>query len=785
MSNNEFRHIGKGYDRADALDKVTGREVYTNDIKLPGMLYAKVLHSPYARARIVSLDTSEAEALDGVAAVLTGKDTNHRYGVYLKDKRIIAGPITNYQGEVIAAVAAETEAIAEKAISLLKVEYEELPAVLTIDDALESDIIANEAINDLDGKGVFFPQKDSNIASWNQNIHGDVEKAFEGSYLVVENEFYLPACAHVPIETHVAIAQADPYTDRAKIWTSAQSPFTVKQLAAGCFGIDESNLEVFVPTLGGGFGGKAGMHLEPLVMLLSKAAGGRPVKFTASREEEFNMLPTRAAMRTRIKTGVTKEGKITAVKAYFDWDSGANADYGANVGKVAVYSGVGPYCVPNVELHSRTLYTNKVFSTAYRGFGHLETHWANERQMDIIAQKLGMDPYEFRMLNLLKVGDKTITGETIQESTGSPTKCLEAVVKEIGWKGYQSEEERAEMAKNGKVRGVGLACFHKAPAMPANTATAVVIHAEAGGKFVVQTGVTDMGQGAETAYAQIAAEELDIPIENVRVVHGRDTDRDPYDWQTVASKAIFMAGYAIKKACKDIMNQMLTTASHVFRCDIDSLGYKNGEIYHKDHPNSKRVSYGELVRGYTFPDGSGIGGVVVGRGTYMAEGLTNLDRYTGKGEPALHWTFGAHAIDMEFDTETGEIHVNKIATAIDAGRIVNKKMAESQVYGGVIQGLGSAISEGYKFDDKGRLRNPSFTDYKILTARDLPDELVPIFIETQEAHGPYGARGIAEHPMIAVPSAVGNALYDATGINAHELPLTPENVLLLMKNKDQ
>lgn len=784
MANTEFRHIGQGYDRADALDKVTGREVYTNDIQLPGMLYAKALLSPYARAEIISMDTSEAEALSGVHAVLTGKDTSHRYGVYLKDKRIIAGPITNYQGEVIAAVAAETEAIAEKAISLIKVEFKELPAVITIDDALEGEIIANEAINDLDGKGVFFPQKDSNIASWNQNVHGDVEKAFEESHLVVENEFYLPACAHVPIETHVAIAQADPYTDRAKIWTSAQSPFTVKSLAAMCFGVSESNFEVHVPTLGGGFGGKAGLHIEPLVILLSRASNGRPVKFTATREEEFNVFPTRAAMRTRIKTGVTKEGKLTGIKVYFDWDSGANADYGANVGKTAVYSGVGPYFVPNVEIHSRTLYTNKVFSTAYRGFGHLETHWANERQMDIIAQKLGMDPYEFRMLNILQVGDKTITGETIQESTGSPSKCLEAVAKEIGWKGYTSEEQREHMAKTGKLRGIGLASFHKAPAMPANTATGIVIHSEADGRFVVQTGVTDMGQGAETAYAQIAAEELDIPFEKVRVVHGRDTDRDPYDWQTVASKAIFMAGYAIKKACADIMNQMLTTASHVFRCDKESLAYENGEIYHKDQPNIKRVSYAELIRGYTFPDGSGIGGVVIGRGTYMAEGLSNLDRYTGKGEPALHWTFGAHAIDMEFDTKTGEMHIYKIATAIDGGRIINRKMATSQVYGGVIQGLGSAISEGYKFNEEGVLMNPSFTDYKILTANDLPDEIVPILIETQEAHGPYGARGLAEHPMIAVPSAVGNALYDATGINAHYLPLTPENVLLLMKKEN-
>ncbi len=784
MSKTEFRHIGKRLDRVDALDKVTGRETYAWDMKMPGMLYSKVLLSPHARARIISIDKTEAEALDGVIAVLTGEDTDHRYGVYLKDKRIISGPITNYQGEIIAAVAAETEAIAEKAVSLLKVEYEVLPAVITLDDALKGDILANEAINDLDGKGVFFPQKDTNIASWNQNVHGDVEKAFEEAYLVEENEFYLPACAHVPIETHVSIAQADPYSDRAKIWTSAQSPFTVKELTAACFGIEESNLEVFVPTLGGGFGGKAGVHLEPLVLLLSRACNGRPVKLTMTREEEFNVLPTRAAMRTRIKTGVSKEGKITAVKVYFDWDSGANADYGANVGKTAVYSGVGPYYIPNVEIHSRTIYTNKVFSTAYRGFGHLETHWANERQLDIIADKLGIDPYEFRMKNLLKVGDKTITGETINETTGSPTDCLKAVAEEIGWEKYQANKDKLRTATPGKVRGIGIAALHKAPAMPANTATGVLISCDRDGNFIVQIGITDMGQGAETAHAQIAAEALDVPIEKVRVIHGRDTDRDPYDWQTVASKATFMVGNAVIKAAKDVIRQMKKTASYALRCDVDSLAYENGEIYHLDHPQTKRLSYGELARGYSFPDGAGVGGIIIGYGTYMAEGLTNLDRYTGKGEPALHWTYGAHAIDMEFDLETGEVHIFKIATALDAGRVINMKMAEGQLLGGVVQGLGSAISEGYKYTDEGVLKNPSFTDYKIPTCNDIPDEIVPIFIENPEAHGPYGARGLAEHPMISVPSVIGNALFDATGIDSFNLPLSPENILLLIKENE-
>lgn len=777
MDKKEFRHVGKPLDRVDAVEKVTGKPIYVHDMELPGMLYAKVLHSPYARARIKSIDTSAAEALPGVKAVLTGKDTDHKIGLYLVDKRIIASDITRYQGEVVAAVAAADEETAERAISLIEVEYEELPAVLTIDDALEGKILVHEDINELDGGGVFFPQKDSNIASWNKTIVGDVEKAFEEADLVVESEMYLPAAAHTPLETHVAIAQVDPHTGKIKIWTSAQSPFAVRQLMAKSFGMSESDIQVIVPSIGGGFGGKAGVHLEPLVTLLSKACNGRPVKLQATRREEFNQLPSRAAMRSRIKTGVMKDGKIIAFKAYYDWDSGAYADYGANVGRTAIYSGAGPYEIPNVEIHSRTLYTNKVFSTAYRGFGHLETHWAIERQMDIIAQKLGMDPYELRMKNVLAPGKRTVSGEIVTESTGSPADCLEAVAKEINWTGYQSEEERKAQLKTGKVRGKGIALLQKAPSMPTNTATSVIMQMDGDGKVKVMIGAIDMGQGANTVVAQIAAETLDIPMEDVEVVWETDSDKHPYDWQTVASKFTLMGGNAVIRAANDMINQMKEVAAQVFRCNVDKLRHKDGHIYHVHHPH-KRLPYSKLARGYIYEDGTAIGGVIIGRGSYIAEGLTFLDPETGQGLPALSWTFGAHGVELEVDVETGDIHILKFASAFDVGKVINRKLIDGQIKGGVVQGIGSAISEGMKFDEKGRLRNPSFTDYKIPTAMDIPDEMVAIFIENPELNGPYGARGVAEHPMISVPSAIANALYDALGINFYQLPLSPENVAL-------
>lgn len=785
MAKKEFRHLGKPIDRAEALAKVTGRAPYVHDMELPGMLYARVLLSPHPRAKIVSIDTSAAKALPGVKAVLTGEDTSHLIGLYIVDKRAMAKDIVRYQGEVVAAVAAVDEATAKKAVSLIEVEYEELEAVVTIDDALEAKVLVHEEIGELEhAEGVFFPQPDTNIASWNKTIAGDVDKAFGEADHVIESEMYLPAAAHTPIETHVAIAEADPYSDKVKIWTSAQSPFAVRQLMAKSFEIAESDIQVIVPFIGGGFGGKAGVHLEPLVTLLSRACNGRPVKLTSTREEEFNQLPTRAGMRSRIKTGVMNDGSITGFQAYFDWDSGAYADYGANVGRTAIYSGAGPYEIPNVEIHSRTLYTNKVFSTAYRGFGHLETHWAVERQMDIIAHKLGMDPYEFRMKNLLSPGKQTITGELITEGTGSVIDCLEAAAKEIGWTGPLSEEERKEQMKTGKVRGKGLAVLHKAPSMPSNTSTSAVMQMDGDGSVKVMIGAVDMGQGANTAMEQIAAEALDLPIEKVDVVWELDTHKNPYDWQTVASKFTLMGGNAVIRAAEDMLDQMKNIAAQVFRCHPDKLRHENGYIYHVQQKH-KRLAYSDLSRGYVYENGNAIGGIVIGRGTYIADGLTNLDADTGQGLPALSWTYGAHAVDLEVDIETGDIHIYKIASAFDVGQVINRKLIDGQIVGGVVQGIGSAISEGYIFDDKGNLRNPNFTDYKIPTAMDIPDEMVTICIENPEFDGPFGARGVAEHPMISVPSVIGNALYDALGIDFYELPLSPENVALRILSEDK
>ncbi len=782
MTGREFRYVGEDAPRFEARDKVTGRAAYVHDLELPGMLHAKVLHSPWAHARITAIDTAEARELPGVKAVLTGRELPYLLGLYMVDKPILAREKVRYQGEPVAAVAAVDEAAAEMALDLIRVEYEPLPAVLSVDAALRGGTLVHEDIDRLEYiKGAFFPVPGSNIASWHKTIRGDVESAFATADYIVESELSLPQVAHAPLETHVAVAKADPYSNQVEIWTSAQSPFAVRNLLAKAFGLSRSDITVKVPYIGGGFGGKAGIHLEPLAVALSRASSGRPVKIRATREEECNQLPCREGLRGRIKTGVNRAGRITALQVYYDWDGGAYADYSVNIGRAAGYSGAGPYEINNVELHSRTLYTNKVYGTAYRGFGHLETHWVIERHMDLIAQKLHLDPYELRLKNLLREGSVTISGERISADSGRPDHCLRAVAGEIGWQGCRSQAERENDIKGGKARGKGLAVLHKAPAMPSTAATAALMQLNEDGTVRLMLGAVDMGQGAYTVMAQIAAEVLDIPLYKVKVAGETDTDKNPYDWQTVASKYSFMGGNAVIRCAQDVLRQLKETASRVLRCPVEELAHGGEQIYHIHHPG-KALSYAELALGYGFEDGNGIGGPIIGHGHYIAEGLTNLDA-NGQGLPALDWTYGAHGVEIEVDVETGQVEVIRIASAFDVGRALNPALCRSQITGGVVQGLGSAFCEQFIYSPEGRLLNPSFADNKIPTAKDIPGQIVPILIENPQLDGPFGARGVGEHPMISVPSAIANALYDALGINFYELPLTPEKVALAVAKR--
>jgi CO/xanthine dehydrogenase Mo-binding subunit len=770
--------IGKSFPRIDGFEKATGSATYTDDMKLPGMLHAAMLLSPHAHAKIVKIDVSRAARLAGVKAILTGRDLPYRVGLYMVDKPVLADGKVRYFGEPVAAVAATSEEIARQATDLIEVEYEPLEPVLDARGALEpGSPLVHELLHTYDCiKGVFCPIADSNVANHFKLRKGDIEAGFGASDRVFENRFYVPQVQHVPMETHATIAHWTP-KGRIEIWTSAQSPFAVRHLLSVALGISHARIRVVVPFLGGAFGGKAGIHLEPLVSLLSRAAGFLPVKLVATRKEEFMTLPCRQGLHARIKTGVTAEGRIQAEEIEYIWDAGAYADYGVNIGRASGYSGAGPYDIANVKLDSYTVYTNKPFGTAYRGFGHVELFWAVESQMDMIAREMGMDPVAFRLKNLLRPGSATVTGEIVTEHTGSVRKCLEAVADEIGW-----SERTPRASSPEKIRAKGVAVLHKAPAMPPNTASSALIKFNEDATADVLVSGVDYGQGTATSLSQIAAQALSLPFERIHFIWAKDTDYSPYDWQTVASRLTVMGGICILRAAADAVDQIKTTAAQGLGVKKDELDVDDGRVFVRGDP-AKGLDYKQVVMGYMFPNGNSIGGPVIGRGSYVAEGLTNLDLETGQGLPALNWTYGAHAVDIEIDLRTGDMDILKIASAFDVGRVINEDLCRGQVIGGGVQGIGTALTEHYVYDGAGHLLNPSFTDYKIPTVRDIPREMVQIFIETPHDKGPFGARGVAEHPMISVPPAIANALFEGTGVRITELPMTPERVFLALKEK--
>ncbi|HZC73224.1 MAG TPA: xanthine dehydrogenase family protein molybdopterin-binding subunit [Jatrophihabitans sp.] len=783
VANEQLTVVGKDVPRLEAADKLTGAAQYASDLVLPGMLHAKIKGSPHARAKILRIDTSKAEKLVGVHAVLTGHDLDYKLGLYVVDKDIIAKDEVRHYGEAVAAVAAETADIAARALELIDVEYEPLPPVLNHVAALAPDApLVHPNLGEYGYvEAAFTPQPGSNVANLSKLRKGDVEKGFAEAEWIIEREYTNPSVQHVPMETHVTVAEWR-VGDDVTIWSSAQSPFTVRNLFCYAFKLPLNKVRVIIPHVGGGFGGKAGIHLEPLAACLSRKAGGRPVKLQATREEEFSLLPCRSALTYRIKTGVRADGRIVAQQMTMFWDAGAYADYAVNVTRASGYSAAGPYDIPNAWLDAYTIYTNKPYGTAYRGFGHVEFFWGLERHMQLVAEAIGMDPLDFRRKNLLYPGSRTLTGETITEHTGNPRKCLDVVAESIGYGSLTAEEYEYERRTGHKI-GKGVATLHKAPAMPPFTGTATVVKMNSDGTVLVNLSLTEIGQGSATALAQIAAERLRFPIEKVKVTIEKDTDRDPYDWQTVASKGLILSGNATVLACDDLLKHAYADAAQILRAEAIDLDHDGEKIFLKHRPDQS-VTFAELAIGYAYPDGNAIGGPLVGVGRYVAQGLSNLDKETGQGLPALDWTYGAHGVIVDVDPVTGEFSVRKIASVFDVGKAVNPGLVRGQCIGGMIQGLGTALCEGYIYDEQGRLLNPSFTDNKIPTAKDLPDEIESIVVETPQLDGPYGARGVGEHPMISVAPAIGNAIHQALGVELLHMPIRAEDVWRAMHEKE-
>ena len=785
----ETKVLGSDVKRVDGVEKVTGSARYTGDLKFPRMLYGKVIRSPYPHARILDINCEKARKVSGVKAVVSGKDYPLHTGLYLKDQTVFATDRVRYVGDPVAAVAAESPQAAEEAAALVEIEYEPLKPVFNVMDGIaEGAPLVHPDLGDYDCVEWITPKPGTNINNHLTVRKGDYKAALKQCSTVVENTFEVPQVQHVPMEPHISVARVDA-AGNVEVDTSAQSPFTVRHLLCACFGLSHGDVRVRVPFVGGGFGGKAGINLEPIAVALAMETRGRYVRVMVDRSEEFYAVVVRQGLTATMVTGVDSKGKVQAQKMHYLWNCGAYGGYGVNVVRAAGYTCGGAYEFPNVWGDSIGVYTNRPIGSAYRGFGMQEIHWALERQMEITALEIGMDPAEFRLLNCLGEGKSTVTGQVLDKSAGRVDLCIKKVwgLNGDGKAGSSGGGAEAVVGKSGPeekkgksgrfVKGRGMACAVKAPAMPNDAASSVVLkYAEDATLEVLISGI-DYGQGLATVSAQFAAEALDMPVEKVRVRQRPDTDFSPYDWQTVASRQTWATGNAIIRAAEKIKEQLFETASEVLGVTPSSLVLTQGEVV--DPESGGSVELERLVMGYQYEDGHAIGGPVAATGYYLPEGLLFLDPKTSQSpKPVAKWTFGAQSVELTVDTETGAYTVDSVKACYDVGKVVHPSMIRGQLYGGVAQGLGTGMMEELILDEEtGVVKNAGLMDYKIPTTEDMPAELEPYFIETPQKDGPYGARGVGEHTMIPTPAAVANALRDALGVEIKKMPITAERVL--------
>ena len=751
--------IGQRLPRIDAVPKVSGEAQYTGDLNMPGMLIGKILRSPHAHALIRSIDTSLARQVKGVRAVITADDVpDNLFSFYqwLADKHILCTDKVRYVGDEVAAVAAVDEDTAEEALSLIKVDYEPLPAVFEIEDALRPDA---PLVHD---------DKESN-AIWSvQRLFGDPDKAFAECDYVVEGTYVTRQVAHTCLETSNCIAKWD-NKDRLTIWTNAQAPHTQRQEVARVLGIPRRKVRVINSHMGGGFGARLVMDMKlPIAAILSKITG-RPVRIVNTRSEEFTTGKTRYPYTMHLKTGATKDGRIVARDLELTGDAGAYHDKGpATVNFSSMMFGT-LYNVPNLRFDGRLVYTNKEMGTAFRGFGNPQVTFATESQLDELAEKMGMDPLELRLKNANQPMQTTFTGAEI--SGCGMTDCMLAAAAGIGW------EQKRKPAQKKALRGVGLAnMVHTGGGgrfYGYNSAEAFIKLSDEGTVTLI-TSALDMGQGAHTAMAQIAAEELGVSMSDINVL-SNDTDLTPYDLGSWGSRASFMDGNAVLAAAKDAKRALVEAAAEMLEAAPEDILIQESKIWVKGsseaHDLSEIVDHVVNEHGLTI---SGTGRFV----DRLPEGYT-IPTAFAKNIPCF--SFGTQAAEVEVDPETGQVRVLKIVAAHETGTTINQTMAEGQIEGAVAQGVGFALMEELVYED-GRIVNDRFLDYKILNIGDMP-EIEAICVESIGTNGPFGAKGIGEPGLVPTAPAIANAVYDAIGVRFYELPITRERVLKALKEQ--
>ena len=747
-----YQVVGRAESRSDGDDKVTGKAIYAVDVKLPGMIHGKILRSPYAHARLTRIDASQAENLPGVFAVITRADQARlrMFGAAYKDQTIVAVDKVRYAGDPVAAVAAVDEATADEALALIDVDYDELPAVTGLEEALAPGAPrvheANVTGGELMGQHYEAPKEFSgtNLCYRFSYRKGNVEEGFKKADRVFENVFTFPRVQHFSMEPHATVAQFE--GDRLTLWAATQEPFTLREHLADIFQLPLNKIRVIVPYVGGGYGGKLAVKTEPLAAALAWKAK-RPVRLAHTIEESFKTV-SRHPARVTIKTGVMNNGKLVARQCLIHMETGAYADAGPRVTQKAGYRCFGPYRLRHMQTDAYTVYTNTVPAGAYRGFGTLQVTWAYESQMDIIAEKLGIDALEFRLKNLLRKGEVYTPGDT-------PVDCdlragLLRTAKEIGW----NEKKKPN-------RGKGLAvCMKDGGGTYKVSSAAVKLNAD--GSVVLLTGTVEVGQGARTALSQVVAEELGVPFDRIAVAQV-DTDVTPYDVNTNASSSTVVMGLSVQRATQDLKRQLLRHAARILKTPAARWAIRAGKV----HAGKESLSLEQLMHKIFLSKA----GELIGRGAYQDV----KNNKAALGSPTTFWEISWGGAEVEVDRDSGEIKFIKYVSLADVGQAINPVLCEGQDEGGVMNAIGHTLLEEMVYKD-GQLLNPNLVDYRVPTFATLPVEFESVLVENHNGPGPFGSKGTGEGGLLPVAAAVGNALYQATGLRLYDLPLTPEKV---------
>ena len=763
LADAEFTQLGRRNRRVEGLRKSTGKEIYTDDIVLPGMLHGKILRSTEAHANIVSIDTSAAEALDGVHCVITGRDIPEAYGIipWTRDEHALCVDKVRFIGDAVAAVAAVDEDTANRALELIEVEYEPLPVYLQPDEALTPEAAAQP---------IHAPRKEGRNGNVLKHVHlefGEVDRLMDESDAIVEGEYYFHGTTHTPIEPHCAIARRNE-NGVLEVWSSTQVPHYLQRELARVLDLDVAKLRVVQPAVGGAFGGKSEPFDLEFAVALMALRTGRPVKILYTREEVFYSHRGRHPMKMTYRLGASSDGTLKALDAKTILDGGAYASFGL---VTTYYSGqllTAPCHIESYRFDSSRVYTNKAPCGPKRGHGSVQPRFAYEISLDKMAETLGIDPFDLRRRNFMGTG-KTVNEFTVK-SNGF-LECLDAVESASDWKRRYRKMERGRglgMAASSYISGTNYPIYPNA--MPQ---AAVQVQAERSGRVTVLHGASEIGQGSDSTMAYIACEELGVPLEYVRV-YSADTDLTPVDLGAYSSRETVMVGNACVEACRNLRSLIVDALSEEWEIPADRIRLARGWAFDRDQGAERRIPIAEA-----FQIAEAKHGLLGAVGSYNTPKDIHGEYRGGTIGSSPAYSFTAHVAEVEVDEETGYVHVTKIWVAHDCGRALNPALVEGQIEGSAYMGFAEAIFEEQLFKEGGPEHGihdcPSLLDYRIPTSLDCP-EFEALIVESVDPEGPYGAKEAGEGPLHPSLPAIANAIYDAVGLRMDRLPFTPARV---------